>query len=619
MRGVERVVVKVTGRDNAVRYPNGRWASILLFATIILFTTSAASPAQSLAVVKNTPQGRPDIAVEDQARLSSAAASPLWRAFIWEAIPTEWLTDTRKNSILDAYQLNDWKPFFINGRFELTERANQLKARLNQAGEHSLDPRTFGIEKLGSLIQRLDQSRVALHLVEPNAVDRRAQLPQTGLTDFEESPHNPVVPIQVAMESSQPIPQSQGGGRQAEQKYMETFRAASQLDVALTQSFLRYCSEMNPFVNEERLRALEGPASLDSFLLSLAPATPQYKALQAALQKYRKLAHDHPRQPRLAAATARAGDTGAHIRDLQLRLQQEGFYDGKITGTFDSPTQRAVQAFQRCHLLAADGVAGKSTIEWLNVPYARKADMISLSMKSLRQSQTRIHDKYVRINIPQFTLEYVKDGRVKDVHRVIVGKASGKKVKLQGRMMGENQTPPLSSSIEQVVVNPRWYVTDRIWREIAGDATFDPEFFARHGYVRMSSAYSSGAPRVFQEPGPSNPLGQVKFEFPNAYAVFLHDTPKKYLFDRTRRDFSHGCIRVENAKKLAQTLLADDENPASGRFEEFYKGKRPTHIRLNEPVPIVVEYVPVSSPDGKDVLFLKDLYGLFSDAGPARG
>jgi murein L,D-transpeptidase YcbB/YkuD len=358
---------------------------------------------------------------------------------------------------------------------------------------------------------------------------------------------------------------------------------------------------------------------VDSFLQSLVPATPQYKALQVALQKYRKLAQDHPRQPRVAAAAVRAGDTGAHVRDLQLRLHQEGFYDGKLSGSFDTQTQKGVQAFQRSHLLAVDGVVGKSTIEWLNVPYARKAEMISTSMKSLRESQTRRYDKYVRINIPQFTLEYVKDGRVKDVHRVIVGKASGKKVKVQGRVMGENQTPPLASSIEQVVVNPRWYVTDRIWREIAGDAAFDPEFFARHGYVQMSSAYSSGAPRVFQEPGPSNPLGQVKFEFPNAYAVFLHDTPKKYLFDRTRRDFSHGCIRVENAKKLAQTLLADDANPASGRFDDLFKGKRPTHIRLNEPVPIVVEYVPVSSPDGNEVLFLNDLYGMLGVGGPAKG
>lgn len=600
-------------------YPShGRCFSVLFMAIVMLLLTSTASPAQSLAVVKNTSKTKPEVAVEDQARTSSTASSPLWRAFIWEAMPSEWLADSRKHPILEAYQRNDWKPFFINGRFELTERANQLRTTLNQAREHALDPRALGVEKLAGLTQQLDRSRVALHQVEPNAVDRLAYLPEIGMMDFEEGPHNPVQPVQLAMESSQPIPQTPSAGRQAEQNYRDTFRAASRLDIALTQSFLRYCSEMNPFVDEERFQTLEGRVAMDGFLQSLAPATPQYKALLAALQRYRKLAQDHPRQPRLADTTLRVGDTGPSVRDLQLRLQQEGFFDGKITGTFDAHTQKAVQAFQRSHLLTSDGVVGKSTVEWLNVSYGRKAEMIAASMKSLRESHTRRFDKYVRINIPQFTLEYVKDGTVKDVHRVIVGKASGKKVKMHGRVMGENQTPPLASSIQQVIVNPRWYVTDRIWREIAGDASFDPEFFARHGYVQMSSAYASGAPRVFQEPGPTNPLGQVKFEFPNAFAVFLHDTPKKYLFDRSRRDFSHGCIRVENAKKLAQTLLADDANPAFGRFEELFKGRRPTHIKLNEPVPIVVEYVPVSSPDGKELLFMKDVYGLFDEGGPAK-
>ncbi|MCU0574400.1 MAG: L,D-transpeptidase family protein [Syntrophobacteraceae bacterium] len=574
--------------------------------------------AQTLAVVKNSPQARPEIAIDDSAKNPSEAASALWRAFIWEAIPPEWLTDSSKSTLLEAYQMHEWKPFFINARFELTDAAHQLKARMNQADEHALDPRIFTPEKLAALLQRLDQCRIALHNIDPQAADRLARFPEMGSQDFEEGAHNPMLPVKVAMESSQPLPAAQGGGIHSEAFYRDAFRAASEVDVLLTRGFLRYSDEMNPFAREERLQALAGQISLEDFVRGLAPAFPRYKALQIALKKYRKLAKEHPRQPRVTAASIRPGESGSHVRDLQLRLQQEGFFEGKATGSFDAQTHRAVEAFQQAHLLTADGVVGRSTMDWLNVPYAHKAEMISVSMKSMRESQTRRYDTYVRINIPQFTLEYIKDGKVKDVHRVIVGKASGKRVKMQGRVMGENQTPPLSSSIEQVVVNPRWFVTDRIWREIAGDASDDPDYFSRHGYVQMSSAYASGAPRVFQEPGPSNPLGQVKFEFPNAYAVFLHDTPKKYLFDRSRRDFSHGCIRVENAKKLAQTLLEDDANPASERFESLFKGKRPTHIRLNEPVPIVVEYMPVSSFDGHEVVFLNDVYGVFSEASLTR-
>jgi L,D-transpeptidase YcbB len=190
-----------------------------------------------------------------------------------------------------------------------------------------------------------------------------------------------------------------------------------------------------------------------------------------------------------------------------------------------------------------------------------------------------------------------------------VGKASGRKIKLNGRIVGENQTPPLSSTVQQVVVNPRWYINDRIWRELAGDVEDDPTFYERHGFGRAGGFYAGGAPRVFQEPGPSNPLGQVKFEFPNAYAVYVHDTPKKYLFARARRDFSHGCVRLENARSLAETILIDDQNQLAGKFKSLFDTRRTTYIKLNEPVPIVIEYVPVSTDETDHVIFCGDPYG----------
>ncbi len=585
----------------------------------VLFTLCTDCDAQSLAVLRDTAQGKPEVVVDDHPMNPAAAASPLWRAFIWEAIPSEWLTDTSKQPLLDAYQQNDWKPFFISGQFEVNERASQLIARLRISEEHALDPRSFKLDKLSALLQRLDQCRITLQAVEPNALDRLAQLPEAGAFNYEEVAHNPVLPVQTDTESPKAPPQAQGSSREIDRRIRDVFLAASQVDIQLTQDFLRYSSQMNPFAKDEQFQALTGRKPMQDYLRSLIPQSPHYKALQAALQKYRKLAQEYPRQPRLGGTTVRPGESGSHVRELQIRLQQEGFYQGKVNGSFDAETRHAVEAFQTSHNLAPDGVVGQSTVEWLNIPYEQKARMIAVSMRSLCESQTRQYDKYVRINIPQFKLEYIKDGKVKDVHRVIVGKASGRKVKLHGRVVGENHTPPLASSIQQVIVNPRWYVTDRIWRELAGSASEDPSYFSRHGYVQMSSVYSSGAPRVFQEPGPSNPLGQVKFEFPNAYAVFLHDTPKKHLFERSRRDFSHGCIRVEDAKRLAQTLLADDEHPAYGRFNELFKGRRPTHLKLNEPVPIVVEYVPVSSSDGQHVVFCNDVYGIFKDAAPSKG
>ncbi len=205
--------------------------------------------------------------------------------------------------------------------------------------------------------------------------------------------------------------------------------------------------------------------------------------------------------------------------------------------------------------MTPDGAVGQRTKEWLNVSFQEKARLIALAMKAVRQSPSRQYSRFIRINIPQFLLEYYKDGQLQEAHKIVVGKASGKKVKFRGRMVGENQTPTLTSAIEQMILNPRWYVSDRIRLELDAEAKSDPDWFTKHGYVSMTSHYPWGAPRLFQSPGPKNALGRVKFEFPNPYAVYLHDTPLKHLFARSRRDFSHGCIRVDKALELAETLL----------------------------------------------------------------
>ncbi len=288
------------------------------------------------------------------------------------------------------------------------------------------------------------------------------------------------------------------------------------------------------------------------------------------------------------------------------------FYGGKISGHFDAETQEALRAYQRAHGIEPDGKVGQRTREWLNTPLPQKTLMIAASLKALRQSDTRHHGTFLRINIPEFTLEYVRDGQRRAIHRVIVGKASGKKVKLNGRIVGENHTPPLSSAVQQIVVNPRWYINDRIWRELAGNVEDDPTFYERHGYSRAGGYYAGGAPRIYQEPGPSNPLGQVKFEFPNAYAVYVHDTPKKHLFARSRRDFSHGCIRLENARGLAEMILHDENNPMASRFSGLFTTRRTTYVKLLQPLPIVIEYVPVSTDEQGGILFCGDPYGQFS-------
>jgi murein L,D-transpeptidase YcbB/YkuD len=110
----------------------------------------------------------------------------------------------------------------------------------------------------------------------------------------------------------------------------------------------------------------------------------------------------------------------------------------------------------------------------------------------------------------------------------------------------------------------------------------------------------------------------VKFEFPNNYAVYLHDTPKKHLFQRSRRDFSHGCIRVDKALQLAETLLKDDGNAFVQKMSSVLAGSNQTFVKLAQPIPIAIEYTPVVA-DGGRVVFLGDPYGILKETNVRKG
>jgi murein L,D-transpeptidase YcbB/YkuD len=539
-----------------------------------------------------------------------------WRPFLWEAVPGEWLRDSKQGVLLEYYQQHDWQPFFITSRFELNQGAQVLLQRLESLDSDAINPKPYQLERLRKCIANLEQTRTALAAVDPNYRDARANLGEISGTDaFHASKPSPP-PVQLAMDSPQPVGQvvDPAQKKDKEQKYREAFRSASELDIKLTHDLLRLAKELNPFSGETQLEALSGQIPMAQFLKELEPTSPHYEPLHRAFGKYRHLATQGGQVPFKEKGPTHLGESGNHIRTLQKRLQQEDFYAGKITGSYDEATKQALLEFQRSHLLEPDGAVGQKTKEWLNVPFARKTRMITQSMQALRQSNTRIHDRYVRINIPQFMLEYYKEGKVQDTQRVIVGKAAGKKIKLQGRMIGENQTPTLYSYIENVVFNPRWYVSDRIRRELDDAIAADPAYFSKHGYVQMSAMYPWGDRRLFQLPGPTNPLGRVKFEFANAYAVFLHDTPKKQLFSRSRRDFSHGCVRMEGALRLAKMILKDDQNPAAEKADSYITTAKQAYVKLNQPVPIIIEYIPALTNGNGQLVFCGDPYGWLDEA-----
>jgi murein L,D-transpeptidase YcbB/YkuD len=583
----------------------------------ILFPVLSAkdvSLAQSLAAVKEVNQQvhntSPSVSVETD---SSGGSSQYWHTYLWESLPSEWLQDSNQAALLEAYEQNSWKPLFITGGFEVKPSGHLLMQRLENLQKEAIDPGPYNVDDLRRRIQKLEDLRLSLQAVDPSYGDSVADLSKSTARQH----HHQAVSVsdaQYAMESSRlPAGGSDPTGER-EKRYRDMFQATSAIDVRLAHVLLRFANTMNPYAKELQVNALLGHTPMDEFLKEIEPPSLQYQSLLQALQKYQNLAKKAPQQKLVQSQKLSLGDTGNSVRDLQKRLQEEDFYHGKITGSFDEATKSAVQRFQFFHNLDIDGKVGQQTRDWLNVSFEDKADMIVLALKLYRQSQTRRYQRFVRINIPQFTLEYYNEGKIEAVHRVIVGKASGKKIKLNGRSIGENQTPTMTSTIEQVVINPRWYVSDRIRLELSQEIAADPSYLERHGYVQMaSSRYPWGEPRLIQLPGPNNALGRVRFDFPNAYAVYMHDTPTKYLFQRARRDFSHGCIRVEKAHELAQELLSDDQNPAAAKTNSYLATNRETFLRLREPVPIIIEYVPAMVNVKGDLVFYGDPYGWFQE------
>ena len=577
-----------------------------LFATIALFSilTFCRAGAGQTSSSRDCPSVLPDAT---NAAEFERGCSALWRSFIWQSLPTENLNGPDPDPVSEAYQENDWKPIFIDSRFRLNHAAAHLISRLRTIESDAVDPRPFKLDELSQSLENLDRQRFALSAADPQINDRRAE--------FFFDPRPPATDANVPGSTE---PAATANLEMIAKRYREAFLAAGETDIRLTAAFFLFVKEMNPHLQtREASKVLLSGVPILKFLKELEPQTFNYEALRSAYEKYKNLATRGAQQRITMPAKVRRGESGNDIRDLQKRLQQEDFYAGNITGVFDADTERAVKEYQAAHLLNPDGAVGPATKEWLNVSFQQKADLIAYAMKAERQSPSRAISRFIRINIPQFVLQYYKDGQVKETHKIVVGKEAGKKVKFRGRMVGENQTPTLSSTIQQIILNPRWYVSDRIRLELESQAGSDPEWFKKHGYVSMSSP--SGAQRLFQSPGPKNALGRVKFEFPNPYAVYLHDTPLKHLFARSRRDFSHGCIRVDKALELAQTLLSDDASPTVDKMNSILEGSRQVFVSLTQPVPISLEYIPVVADSGGQVIFAGDLYGILKEEQPPKG
>lgn len=362
------------------------------------------------------------------------------------------------------------------------------------------------------------------------------------------------------------------------------------------------------------------PPTLADAVRTATPQVPLYASLRSELARYRALgnpaAWDAPVPP-LPGRKLEPGQAWAGLAQLTQRLAVLGDLppDAQAPPLYDEALQNGVKAFQERHALATDGVIGKGTLDALAISPAARAHQIALAMERLRWTPLLRGPRMIVVNIPEFMLRAyeVQDGRVslQLAMKVIVGKAL------------DTRTPLFDEDMRFIEFSPYWNIPPSIARsETIPRLRRDPGYFQQQGmefvgangqvHTTLSAehldAVQRGQMRIRQRPGPKNALGDIKFVFPNNNNIYLHHTPAPLLFQRDRRDFSHGCIRIEDPVALAQFVLRNDPAWPEPRIREAMTRGQSATLRLAEPLPVVIAYSTAIVKQGKPHFFA-DLYG----------
>jgi L,D-transpeptidase YcbB len=410
----------------------------------------------------------------------------------------------------------------------------------------------------------------------------------------------------------------------------EDARAGARLDLLLTASYLKLADvlatgkvkpgdyhdawHIKPAETDSLYRHLqEGLAgSLQASLDGIRPAFDQYYRLQQHLGRYTDLAaEDWPaldlKQPLMP------GDSSQQLPALRQRLyalgdlslpseqwQQPTYYDSALIS--------AVNHFQARHGLEESHAISPEMLAALNVSPATRLQQIMLNMDRIRWlSAADTAKTYVLVNIPDYHLRVVEEGREIKNMRVVVG----------NQMYA---TPVFSDQIDHLVFSPYWHVPENIASEqLVPRAKTNPNYLKWNGYEVVNAQGKVVPPtaevlenfenyRLRQKPGPGNAMGRVKFMFPNEHEIYLHDTPRGSLFDRKSRALSHGCIRIEEPEWLANWLLPQ-LNPEQVA-DKMENSQQEEVVQLADKIPVYIFYLTAFEDAEGRLNFREDIYGL---------
>jgi murein L,D-transpeptidase YcbB/YkuD len=407
------------------------------------------------------------------------------------------------------------------------------------------------------------------------------------------------------------------------------------LEFLLSDAYLVYAAHLlNGRVNPETLHADEWtiyPArfnlarhlskaleegDFEGSLKSLLPAQPGYGRLKTALVVNRALAERGGWPVIPGDGRLEKGDKSDRVPVLRSRLKVTGDMPAPADATsdlFDEAVEEAVTRFQQRHGLYGDGIVGTRTLRALNVPVEKRIRQIELNLERWRWLPQNLGNPYILVNIAGYGLEVVENETPVLTMKIVVGTAFQK-------------TPVFSGKMTYIEMNPFWNVPHSIaTEETIKKIRENPDFFAKEN-MKVFTAGQNGEEvspaaidwsqlsennfpyRLRQEPGPRNPLGRIKFMFPNKHSVYLHDTSDPQLFKKERRGYSHGCIRIEKPMDMAEFVMRGSKEWPIGKIKAVLKTKETTVAYLPKPISVHILYFTAWGNGDGTVHFLEDIY-----------